>query len=95
MIDANLCQQVAELVECDRRISHCEIAERTGLSKGTMITILHDHLNFRKVVARWVPHSLSDDMHRRRVDVCNGPTGEKARELSQELLQGRDLGPLP
>ena len=74
VISDKLCHEVDELIKNDRRISHRELADRTGLSKGTIITILRDHLNLRKVVARWVPHGLSREMRQRRVDV------------SQELL---------
>lgn len=37
------------------QISVRYIASQLGISNGSVATILHDHLNFSKVSARWVP----------------------------------------
>ena len=38
-----------------------EIANTIGISHGSVFTILHDRLGMRKLTARWVPKSLSDE----------------------------------
>ena len=48
-----------------------EIAEALGISHGTVSTILHDRLAMRKLTARWVPKSLSDEQMAIREPVCS------------------------
>ena len=38
-----------------------EIAQALGISHGSISTILHDRLGMRKLTARLVPKSLSDE----------------------------------
>jgi hypothetical protein len=52
---------VNEIITKDRRVTTRAIVEATNLSKGSVQTIVHKHLNFRKVCAHWVPKHLSDD----------------------------------
>ena len=33
-------------------------------------SMIHDYLNLRKVCARWVPHTLTDDQKQLRVQFC-------------------------
>ena len=40
------------------------------LSRGTIYNIIHEHLKLCKVVARWVPHELTDKNRRKRVEDC-------------------------
>ena len=80
VISNSSCALVNDLVAEDRRVGHREISERTGLSKGTVLTIMHEHLQLRKVVARWVPHSQTDDMRQRRVDGCRELLEQHRRE---------------
>ena len=56
-------------IRAEPRFSTREIQE--GLSIGTAATmsILHD-LRIRKQCARWVPHSLTDEQRRGRVEWC-------------------------
>ena len=48
-----------------------EIAQALGISHGSVSTILHDHLGMRKLTARWVPKSLSDEQMATRASVCS------------------------
>ena len=59
-----------QCMEClildNQRIIRHEVAQETNLSVGMVDTIIHEHLHFRKVSARWVPRQLSAfDRHRR------------------------------
>ena len=62
---------VRDLVYSDRRIQVEEIAQALGISHGSVSTILHDHLGMRKLTARWVPKSLSDEQMATRASVCS------------------------
>ena len=45
-----------------------ELSEVPGVSVGTIHSILHEDLHMRKLAARWVPHLLSEDQKKRRVE---------------------------
>ena len=48
-----------------------EIAQALGISHGSISTILHDRLGMRKLTARCVPKSLSDEQMATRASVCS------------------------
>ena len=55
---------VEALVLEDRRISVRRIADVLSIGHNAVQTILHEHLNMTKVIARWVPRILSADQRR-------------------------------
>ena len=55
-------------VEC--LMTHAEIQDITKISSGSLTRILHDCLGVRKRCTRWVPHKLSEEQKRGRVDWC-------------------------
>ena len=69
-VDENI-QRVYDLVEADRRITTRMIAERLGISNGSVQTILKEDLNMRKLCAKIVPKILTDEQKQGRVDCCN------------------------
>ena len=66
-----MCKKVRDLVYSDRRIQVEEIAQALGTSHGSDSTILHDRLGMRKLTARWVPRSPSDEQMATRASVCS------------------------
>ena len=66
-----MCKKVRDLVYSDRQIQVEEIAQALGISHGSVSTILHDRLGMRKLTARWVPKSLSDEQMATRASVCS------------------------
>ena len=68
-----MCKKVRDLVYSDRRIQVEEIAQalHVDISHGSVSTILHDRLGMRKLTARWVPKSLSDEQMATRASVCS------------------------
>ena len=63
--------QRAERLILDNRCITCrEIAQEMNLPVGTVNTIIHEHLHFQKVSARWVPRQLSAFDQHRRVEGC-------------------------
>ena len=59
-IKANIAA-VKIVVEEDARLSVKDIASCTGISEGSVQTILKKRLDLRKVCARWVPHLLTEE----------------------------------
>ena len=53
----------------DRRIKVEEIANALHISHGSVSTTLHDLLGMHKLIARWVPKSLSDEQMATRASV--------------------------
>ena len=68
--DEEMCKKVRNLIYSDRRIQVEEIAQALDISHGSVSTILHDRLGMRKLTARWVPKSLSDEQMTTRASVC-------------------------
>jgi hypothetical protein len=61
---------VNSLVRENRLITTREIAESLFVSKGTVDTTLHEHLQYSKVCAQWVQKYLTDDQNCLRIGVC-------------------------
>ena len=49
------------VVEQDARLSVKDITSCTGISEGSVQTILKKRLDLRKVCARWIPHLLTEE----------------------------------
>ena len=47
-----------------------DIAKALGISHDSVSTTLHDRLRMRKLTARWVPKSLSNEQMATRASVC-------------------------
>ena len=69
--DEEMYNKVRDLVYSDRRVKVEEIANALHISHGSVSTILHDRLGMRKLTARWVPKSLSDEQMATRASVCS------------------------
>src|ERR1043165_2234155 len=48
-------------IKQNRRISVLELSSNIGVSVGSIDTIIHEHLLFSKVTARWVPKMLTEN----------------------------------
>ena len=59
---------VKSLVDEDPHSTIRELSEACDLSVGTIHSILHEDLHMRNLAARWVPHLLTDEQKKRRVD---------------------------
>ena len=55
------------MVEQDARLSVKDIGSCTGISEGSVQTILKKRLDLRKVCARWVPHLLTEEQKTQRL----------------------------
>ncbi|UYV78080.1 hypothetical protein LAZ67_16000042 [Cordylochernes scorpioides] len=50
-----------------RRITYQQLGKSVGIGTAAINTIINDHLKYRKLVSRWVPHSLTEDQKLGRV----------------------------
>ena len=62
--------KVDELIRGDRRIGVRDIMGAVNIGANAANEIIHGRLGFRKVCARWVPHSLTADNKETRLSVC-------------------------
>jgi len=53
------CRAVETLVMGDRGLKVLEIAKKVGISYGSILNILHEHLGLSRVCARWVSRLLT------------------------------------
>ena len=51
--------KIHDIVLTDRRVKVRELVEATVISHGTVISILHEQLDMKKLSARWVPRLLA------------------------------------
>jgi len=58
--------QIYELILEDRRISAKSVAEKLGISRERVGSIIHEDLVMRKLSAKWVPKCLNADQKRQR-----------------------------
>ncbi|GFV14566.1 HTH_48 domain-containing protein [Trichonephila clavipes] len=59
VITSDLIDKVDDLVRSDRRVTLRILVMKVDVSYGTVWTIVHDRLRFRKVCAAWVPKQLT------------------------------------
>ena len=62
--------QVRDLIDDDPYLTVDEIEGQTGLSHGTVQRIISDHLQLRKITARYVPKHLTNSQKAERVRTC-------------------------
>ena len=62
--------RAVSLIKKDPKMTYAEIQDIMMISSGSLTCILHDCLGVRKRCARWVPHNLSEEQKRGRVDWC-------------------------
>ena len=45
-----------------------EVADTLKISEGSVFTVLHENLDMRKLLLKWVPRLLTPDQKQQRVD---------------------------
>ena len=61
---------VRKIIEDDPHSTHQQIETILGISSTPINSIIHDYLNLRKVCARWVPHTLTNDQKQPGLQFC-------------------------
>ena len=69
-------EQIRLLINDDPYFTIEELQEQTDLSYGTVHRILTNHLNLRKITARYVPKDLTDLQRAERVRICEETLGK-------------------
>ena len=62
---------VKTLIEEDPRYTVQEIEELSGIHSSSVLKILHERLGLRKIIARLVPHLLTDEQKQSRVRLAS------------------------
>ena len=52
---------ISDLLEADPHITTRQLLALIDIGSGSLQSILHEHLKVRKLCARWVPHSLTQE----------------------------------
>ena len=60
--------RIRQILEKDARYTVRQLARMTSLTLARVHWILKKHLELRKMNARWIPHLLTDDQKRSRVE---------------------------
>ena len=53
--------KIHDMILSDRRIKVREIVEATGISQGTVSSILHEKLDVKTILERWLQRLLSEE----------------------------------
>ena len=63
-------EQLRQLIDDDPYLTIEELQEQTDLSYGMIHRIITNHLNLRKITARYIPKDLTDFQRAERVRIC-------------------------
>ncbi|CAF1023690.1 unnamed protein product [Rotaria sordida] len=63
-------EEIRSIVSDDPHVTIAELQEYTDLSYSTVHRILSDHLELRKITARYIPKQLTDYQRSERVRIC-------------------------
>ena len=69
-VSEEMVDTVRSIIEDDPHATYEQIECSLGIHPPAIYSILHDHLNLRKICARWVPHQLTKDQKQLRVQFC-------------------------
>ena len=69
-VTPEIVSRVESLLKKGPKIIYAAIQNIMKISSGSLTRILHDCLGVRKRCVRWVPHNLSEEQKRGRVDWC-------------------------
>uniref|UniRef100_H3API3 Mos1 transposase HTH domain-containing protein n=1 Tax=Latimeria chalumnae TaxID=7897 RepID=H3API3_LATCH len=71
MVAPETITQVEALIMQDRRIKTDTIVTELGISHGSVLKIIHDHLGMSKVSTRWEPRNLSAQDRHQQVELSH------------------------
>jgi transposase len=73
--------EVCDVIDGDRRLTVCEVADKCAISKTTVHEILVQELHMNHICARWVPRMLSEENMTNRT--------EASRQFLRKISQSR------
>jgi [histone H3]-lysine36 N-dimethyltransferase SETMAR len=80
-------RRIESIIEENPYITYDEIKEQTSISIGTIHNIIKSELKLKKLTSRWVPHELSDENRKLRVEICR----ENLKKISQGKWRLSDI----
>lgn len=69
-VTTKIIMRVEQLIKERRNITHRQIQSTCGIGSAAADKILHQHLGARKLASRWIPHLLTSDQKRCRMNWC-------------------------
>ena len=84
-MENNTIQLLASLLDADRRCTTRELAAEIGVCHKTVLHILHDILDYRKLAACWIPHEISQVKQWHRYAVAQALLDRYQRESGDFL----------
>lgn len=78
-------EKIDAFIRTDRRVSITDIVSHTGISRASVHRVVHDHLKFRKVSARWVPRQLKPEQQAVRM-IMSLDNLQRYNEEGEEML---------
>jgi hypothetical protein len=63
-------ERIRAMILDNRPVTIDEVAYHLLISHGSVHEIIHNHLGFRKVCARWVPKQLTEEHKRNHLTIC-------------------------
>jgi hypothetical protein len=99
-VDNHTIQLLASLLHVVHRWAAWELAAEVGVCHKTVLHILHDILGYRKIAARWVPHTMSEVQQWQRYAThilcdCEAVAEIRFRHLGQFFMEPSDYYDAP
>lgn len=66
----NMVEKVHEIVKSDARLTIEQISKSVGMSAASVFRILKRDLKMRRIAARWIPHLLTEEQKRVRLETA-------------------------
>lgn len=79
-------KKIRDMVLEDHRLTERDLVEHLGISLGTVSNILTEVLGFRKLCAKWVPHSLTMQQKHNRMQLSQQHL-ERFRKNEKDFLR--------
>ena len=84
-------RQQKKLIRTESRVTTPKILKCLSIKTAATMSVVHDHLPVRKQCSRWIPHSLTEEQRRVRVERCEAMlrkfNGGRSK-LTWEVLTG-------
>ena len=64
-------EHIKKIIDENPWITFDELETESSCSRNSIQRIIHEHLKYKKVASRWVPHELTDHNRSERVRICH------------------------
>ena len=74
------------MIDNDPHVTYQQIEFSLKINSPAIYSILCDYLKLRKIRSRWVPHSLTNDQKRLRIQFCRESSKRFKQERSRRVF---------